>query len=205
MPSIGAIILAAGGGSRMGRTKQLLRIGGESLVRRAARAALEAGCRPAVVVTGSDSDAVAADIADLPVRSALNPQWSAGIGTSIRCGLSAVLAIDPSIDAVIVALCDQPRLSPDVLRDLVAGWSAAGKPMAACRYAGTVGPPCCFANSMFDQLSHLADADGAKRLLLADPASVATIPWPAGADDLDTPADWRRFCQTDSPPAESPQ
>ena len=205
MPSIGAIILAAGGGSRMGRTKQLLRVGGESLVRRAARAALDAGCRPAVIVTGSDSDAVAADIADLPVRSALNPQWSAGIGTSIRCGLSAVLAIDPSIAAVIVTVCDQPRLSPDVLRDLLASWSAAGKPMAACRYAGTVGPPCCFDKSMFEQLARLADADGAKRLLLADPASVATIPWPAGADDLDTPADWRRFCQTDSPPAESPQ
>ena len=205
MPSIGAIILAAGGGSRMGRTKQLLRIGGQSLVRRAARAALDAGCRPAVVVTGSDADAVAADVADLPVQCAFNPNWSAGIGTSIRCGLSAVLAIEPSIAAVMIALCDQPRLSADVLRDLIATWSTAGKPMAACGYAGTVGPPCCFASSMFDELSHLADADGAKRLLLADPASVATVPWPAGADDLDTPADWQRFCQTDSPPAKSPQ
>ncbi|MGD0767596.1 MAG: nucleotidyltransferase family protein [Tepidisphaeraceae bacterium] len=205
MPSIGAIILAAGGGSRMGRTKQLLRIGGQSLLRRAARAALDAGSRPAVVVTGSDADAVAADIADLPVQSAFNPNWSAGIGTSIRCGLSAVLAIDPSIAAVIVALCDQPRLSPEILGDLIAAWSASGKPMAACRYAGTVGPPCCFDKSTFDELSRLADADGAKRLLLADPASVTTIPWPAGADDLDTPADWRRFCQTDPPPSESPQ
>jgi len=202
MPSIGAIILAAGGGSRMGRTKQLLPIGGQSLVCRAARAALDAGCRPAVIVTGSDADAVTADIADLPVQSAFNP---AGIGTSIRCGLSAVLAIDPSIAAVIVALCDQPRLSADILGDLIAAWSAAGKPMAACGYAGTVGPPCCFDKSMFDQLSRLADADGAKRLLLVDPASVTTIPWPAGADDLDTPADWQRFCQTDPPPAESPQ
>jgi len=129
MPSIGAIILAAGGGSRMGRTKQLLRLGGQSLVRRAARAALDAGCRPAVVVIGSDSDAVAADIADLPVQSALNPRWSAGIGTSIRCGLSAVLAIDPSIAAVIVALCDQPRLSPRFF----AIWLPAG-PRRASRW-----------------------------------------------------------------------
>jgi molybdenum cofactor cytidylyltransferase len=205
MPFIGAIILAAGGSSRMGRTKQLLGVGGQSLVRRAARAALDAGCRPAVVVTGCDADAVAADVVDLPVRPALNPQWSAGIGSSIRCGLSAVLAIEPSVAAVVVTLCDQPRLSPQVLGDLLARWSAAGKPMAACGYAGTIGPPCCFARSMFDELSRLADADGAKRLLLADPAMATILPWPAGAEDLDTDADWRRFCQTGSPPAEFPQ
>ena len=55
---IAAILLAAGGGSRMGRTKQLLRAGGQSLVRRAATAAIDAGCRPVTVVTGSDADAV---------------------------------------------------------------------------------------------------------------------------------------------------
>jgi hypothetical protein len=58
---------------------------------------------------------------------------------------------------------------------------------------------------MFDKLSHLADADGAKRLLLADPAMATILPWPAGAEDLDTDADWRRFCQTDSARAKSPQ
>lgn len=193
MINIGAILLAAGGSSRMGRTKQLLRIEGQSLVRRAAGAALDAGCRPVTIVTGSDSDAVAAEISDLPVQIEFNPNWSAGIGGSIRRGLSASLANDPSVAALILMLCDQPHLSSKILHDLMLAWPAGGKPMAACEYAGTFGPPCCFARSSFDQLSNLSDSDGAKRLLLANPAMVTAIPWPPGADDLDTPADWMRL------------
>jgi molybdenum cofactor cytidylyltransferase len=201
---IAAILLAAGGGSRMGRTKQLLRAGGQSLVRRAATAAIDAGCRPVIVVTGSSADAVTAEIADLTLQTQFNPNWSAGIGTSIRCGLSALLAKDPSVAAVILLLCDQPYLNSKILHDLMIAWSSGAKPMAACEYAGTFGPPCCFARSMFDQLSAVSDSDGAKRLLLANPAMVTPIPWPQGADDLDTPADWKRFCQNLPDSAESP-
>ena len=110
MNSIAAILLAAGAGSRMGATKQLLRIDGQSLVRRAAAAALDAGCASVTVVTGSNSDAVLAEISDLPVQIAFNLDWPTGIGTSIRRGLSAVLTNDPSIAAVILMLCDQPHL-----------------------------------------------------------------------------------------------
>jgi molybdenum cofactor cytidylyltransferase len=196
---IAAILLAAGSGSRMGRTKQLLRIGGQSLVHRAATAGIDAGCKPVIIVTGSNAEAVAAEVADLPVQIALNPDWPAGMGTSIRRGLSAALATEPSISAVILMLCDQPHLDAKILRDLM----AAAKPMAACEYSGTLGPPCWFGRSMFDSLSRLADAEGAKHLLLKDRSSVATIPWPPGAEDLDSPADWDRFCQNAAPPAKS--
>jgi molybdenum cofactor cytidylyltransferase len=46
---------------------------------------------------------------------------------------------------------------------------------------------------MFDELSKLDDQSGAKRLLMKNPNNVATIPWPEGAVDLDTPKDWRDF------------
>jgi molybdenum cofactor cytidylyltransferase len=197
---IAAIILAAGAGSRMGRTKQLLRAGGQSLVRRAATAAIEAGCKPVIVVTGSNSDAIAAEIADLSVQPALNANWSAGIGSSIRSGLAAALAEAPSISAVLLMLCDQPHLDAKILRDVMLAFSASNKPMAACYYSGAPGSPCCFANSMFDQLSRLPNTDGAKKLLLANPQTVTNIPWPQGEEDLDTPADWDRFCQSNPPP-----
>lgn len=199
MTPIAAIILAAGAGSRMGRTKQLLRAGGQSLIRRAASAALNAGCAPVTIVTGSDSTAVAAEISDLPIQTAFNPDWPTGIGSSIRRGLSATLASDPSIAAIILMLCDQPYLDSNILHNLMIAWSASGKPMAACEYSGSFGSPCCFARSTFDELSRLPDPDGAKKLLTANPALVTTIPWPQGAEDLDTPADWDRFRQTDRP------
>ena len=56
--SIGIIVLAAGKGSRMGEPKQLLTFEGETLLRRAARAALETRERPVVVVLGFYADAM---------------------------------------------------------------------------------------------------------------------------------------------------
>jgi molybdenum cofactor cytidylyltransferase len=202
MKSAGAIILAAGSASRMGHAKQLLQINGQSLVRRAVRAALDGGCSRVVVVTGAYADAVGAELADLPVIQAFNSAWAGGMGSSIRCGLAALLECESGIGAAAILLCDQPRLSADIVRNLLSVWPASGKPMAACEYGGTIGPPCCFGSVMFDALGRIGDADGAKKLLLADRKNVRTIAWPEGCDDLDTPEDWQRLCQTDSPPAQ---
>jgi molybdenum cofactor cytidylyltransferase len=188
-----AIILAAGSASRMGRAKQLLRIEGRSLIQRAAQAAIGANCKPVIVVTGSNSDAIKAELANLPVEIQFNPDWSAGIGTSIRAGLSAVLKSNPVASAVILTLCDQPHLSSEILRSLIITHIADSKSMTACEYSGTLGPPCCFSRAMFDELSKLDDQSGAKRLLMKNPNYVATISWPEGAVDLDTPKDWRDF------------
>ncbi|HEY1923410.1 MAG TPA: nucleotidyltransferase family protein [Tepidisphaeraceae bacterium] len=202
MTSIGAIILAAGSGSRMGRAKQLLQIDGESLVRRAARAAMDGGCSPVIVVTGAHADLVAPELIDLPVVQAFNSAWATGMGSSIRRGMAALLESDPAVAAVAILLCDQPGLSADVIRNLLSAWPASGKPMAACEYGDTIGPPCCFGAAMFGALGRIGDADGAKKLLLKDRENVLSIPWPDGQLDLDTPEDWRRLCQTDSPPAQ---
>jgi molybdenum cofactor cytidylyltransferase len=202
MTSIGAIILAAGSGSRMGSAKQLLRIDGQSLVRRAVRAALDGGCGPVVVVTGAHAEVVAPELADLPVILSFNSAWAGGMGTSIRNGLAALLGRNPEIGAAAILVCDQPRLNADVIRNVVAGMSGSGKPMGACDYGGAIGPPCCFARAMFDTLGQSGDADGAKKLLLAHRGNVQTIPWPEGSDDLDTPEDWQQLCQTDSRPAQ---
>ncbi len=64
---IGAVVLAAGAASRMGAPKQLLPFEGASLVRRAAQAAIAAGCEPVVVVTGSHAKEVLQALVDLPV------------------------------------------------------------------------------------------------------------------------------------------
>jgi molybdenum cofactor cytidylyltransferase len=185
----GAIVLAAGSSSRLGRPKQLLRVGGETLVRRSARFAIEAGCKPVIVVTGSGADSVAAELAGLEASAAFNANWSAGIGTSLRAGLAAMLAPDPRIASTLVLVCDQPNLDAAILRRLLDAWKSGGKPMIACEYAGTFGPPCCFDCSMFSALAKIADADGAKSVLKSDLKSVETIPWPQGSIDLDTPED----------------
>ena len=195
MMSVGGIVLAAGSSSRMGQLKQLLRLDGKSLVRCAAEAALGGGCQPVVIVTGAGALEVAAELRDLPVKTAMNLEWSKGIGTSIRAGLAALLEDTPGIDAAAVMVCDQYRLDADAVRVLLSAWSAAGKPMAASQYAGTVGTPCCFGRDLFAALGQIADTDGAKKLLTSDPGKVQVVAWPAGADDVDTPEDWHRICK----------
>ena len=198
MKSIGAILLAAGSGSRMGQTKQLMKISGQSLVRRAAVAAIDAGCQPVIVVTGADAEAVAGEIRALSAEAAHNSDWPRGMGTSIRWGLAAALAKNPDLDAVVLLLCDQPHLTSKVIADLLATWTAHGKPIAACRYGETLGSPCCIGRSLFGELANLADDEGAKRLIVSNPADVAVVSWPQGIDDLDTPADWQRFRRKDN-------
>lgn len=156
-------------------------------------AALDGGCDTVVVVTGAHGEAVADDLAGMTIITAPNLDWSRGMGTSLHHGLAALLAAAPRTDGAVVLLCDQPHLDGAVIRNLIAGWSAAGKPMAASEYADTVGPPCCFAKSQFSALAAIGDRDGAKKLLLANPHSVTKIPWPAGTVDVDTPEDWRNI------------
>ena len=148
-PPIAAVVLAAGGSTRLGRPKQLVPIDGEPLVRRAARAALDAGCRPVMVVIGAEADAVGAAVADLPVLRVGNPRWADGVGTSIACGVSAAAAHRPA--GCIVLPCDQPRLTAGVLATLIDRFRDGGFSAVACTYGGTTGSPVLFAPELFDR------------------------------------------------------
>src|SRR5262245_27238513 len=94
---VAAVVLAAGGSSRMGAPKQLLRLEGESLVCRAARAALAAHCAQVFVVVGAEAVAVAREIEDLPVQRVENVHWAEGVGSSIRAGVEAVALWRPPL------------------------------------------------------------------------------------------------------------
>jgi molybdenum cofactor cytidylyltransferase len=187
-PRLAAIILAAGASSRMGRAKALLELEGRSLVARAADAAAASGARPIVVVLGADADRIRAHLAGLPVHVAQNPHWASGMASSIRTGLAAALALDPDVDAVLIALCDQPALSADIIARLAGLHRATGR-MAAARYGGRHGAPAVFGRAHFPALSALHGEEGARALLNREPEAVAGIDLPEMAVDLDTPMD----------------
>jgi len=197
---LGAIVLAAGGSSRMGEPKQLLRLNGTSLVVRAADAALDCGADPVAVVLGSGAAQVAAEIAGRPVLAVHNPEWATGLASSVRAGVAALLVAEPGLDAVLVAPCDQPALSADALRRLAALHRATGK-MAAARYAGRNGGPAVFGRRHFVALKALAGDEGARRLLNAAPDDTATLDLPELAADLDTPSDYAAW--VGRPPGQS--
>ena len=120
MDAVGAVILAAGGSSRLGQPKQFLRHEGETLIRRSARAALDGGCAPVVIVAGGEGPRIEHEVADLSVCVVDHPEWQRGIGTSIRSGLRQTLALTPALDAVVIMVCDQLFVTAELIALLIA-------------------------------------------------------------------------------------
>ncbi len=187
---VSAVVLAAGGSTRLGRPKQLLRVGGESLVARAVRAAGGPACSETIVVLGAGADAVRAELASLPVRTVVNAGWPTGIASSIRTGLSAV---DAAADAVLFVVCDQPALNAGVLDGLVEAFRAGTAGIVASGYAGTLGVPALFARSYFEELAALRGDTGARSVIRAHSGDVVERPFAGGEEDVDTPEDARRL------------
>jgi molybdenum cofactor cytidylyltransferase len=194
---IGAVILAAGASTRMGIPKQLLQFGGETMLRRAASVALQAGCRPVVVVTGANATACRESLRGLDVRESENPQWESGISSSVRVGVEALVTANPRIAAVVLMLCDQPFVTREIIAQLVAAYHETGRSIVASRYGGSYGVPALFRKAHFAELATLQGAAGAKRVIQKHLQRVQLLPFPEGEIDVDTPDDFARLQSID--------
>ncbi|MEO5704950.1 MAG: NTP transferase domain-containing protein [Candidatus Limnocylindrales bacterium] len=146
-----AIVLAAGSGSRFGGRKLEARIAGRPILQHVLDALAVAGLDDPIVVVapGSalapDSGLVAGSIERPAIvwrraQSVLNPDPSRGLASSLQVGWAAATAADPTPEAILVVLGDQPRLAPDVIRALVSAPIDDAKPVVASRYAGSDAP-----------------------------------------------------------------
>ncbi|HEX7183650.1 MAG TPA: nucleotidyltransferase family protein [Thermoanaerobaculia bacterium] len=192
---IGAVILAAGSSSRMGSPKQILQFRGKSLLRRAALAALGAGCCPVIVVTGAHAELSRRELDGLDVREVLNPHWETGMASSIRAGLEALIGADA--DAAVFMLCDQPHVTAGVISRLAAAHRVTRRPVIASTYGGSFGVPALFSRSLFAELARLEGAAGAKQVIERYASEAHFLPFRGGEVDVDTPDDFSRLIATD--------
>jgi molybdenum cofactor cytidylyltransferase len=133
-----------------------------------------------------------AELAGLEVELVVNPRWQDGLSTSIDVALT-LLEATAGVDAVLFTTCDQPQVSPELLRELIGMYAARRAPIVACAYAGTVGVPALFDRSLFQELRALRGDAGAKRVIERHLAAVASVAFPDGALDIDTADDARRL------------
>ncbi|GMT98777.1 nucleotidyltransferase family protein [Corallococcus caeni] len=187
--TVAVVVLAAGGSSRLGQPKQLLRHEGTSLVRRAARNALDAS-PVVVVVLGARRDDVASELDGLTVRCVDNPEWALGQGSSLRVGLRA---LPPDVDGAVLMLCDQLRVDAAHLRSLISTFERTHAPIVASAYAGTRGVPALFSRALFPELEALPPTGGARGLIARDPSRVVEVALPGGEEDVDTAEDALRL------------
>jgi molybdenum cofactor cytidylyltransferase len=200
---IGAVVLAAGAGSRMpGSQKLLLEVDGRPMVQHAIEAASEGGCHQVVVVYSSDQVKKAVgDTAEL----VYNPAASTGMASSLRIGLRA---LRPEIEAAVVVLGDQPLVGSRTIAALLRSWRREGsRPAVAVskprkRTVGTNPtaesgrrwtPPVVLAREMWEQLYALKGDAGARQILDGHPELLDIVPAPGRPDDIDTPEDYAKI------------
>jgi molybdenum cofactor cytidylyltransferase len=188
---VAAVILAAGQSRRLGHPKQLVLFRGEALVHRAARAAVEAGLDPVVVVIAPGADAVRRAVADLPVEVVENPAAEAGMGTSVSLGVTQLRRRGPE-RGVLLIVCDQPLLDAHHLAAIVAARQQTGSPVVASEYGGVKGVPVLVGPEILDEVAALDGDRGARDIVRRDPARVTAVPFPGGAVDVDTAEDLER-------------
>lgn len=184
--AIAGLLLAAGQGRRLGRPKALVELGGLTLAERGVALLRDGGTDPVIMVTG------AAAVSLPGVITAHNPDWRAGMGSSLREGLQT---LPQDREAVVIALVDQPLIGPAAVRRLIAAFEAGAQVAVAC-YQGKPRNPVLIARPYWDQIAESASGDAGARTFLRDHRDLVTevecgdVGRP---DDLDTPQDLDRI------------
>jgi molybdenum cofactor cytidylyltransferase len=190
-----ALILAAGSSSRMKQSKQLLKIEGESLLRKTIGAATDSGVDEVIVVVGANEALHRNEIVDQKAIIISNPSWLNGMGSSLKCGINFINQHFPSIDFVVVLVCDQPLLTSTHIKNLISQWRSTKSPIVASHYSDSPGVPVLFQRSFFNEILLVGDEHGAKKLVNQHLSQTILVDFPEGAIDLDTPDDLKNFTQ----------
>lgn len=183
---IAGLVLAAGAGTRFGGPKQLAPLEGRPLLEHAVTALLAAtSLDEVVVVLGARAEEIRAGTDLGRARIVVADDWSEGQSASLRAGVAAV----PGAGAVVVALGDQPFISPLAVEAVIAARGAAAAAVRAT-YGGVPGHPIVLERSLFEPVGRLRGDEGARSLL--DEARPVPCDGLGRPDDIDTPSDLRK-------------
>jgi molybdenum cofactor cytidylyltransferase len=194
---VGAVLLAAGAGSRLGhKPKCLLELGGVPLIRRQLIALSGAGVDEVVVVLGHHAEQIEPAVMNFPVTLVRNPNPDDGQVSSQRLGLAALTG---KLDAVIVALADQPLINAQDITALIGAFKKRpeGSSVVYPEVAGVRGNPVMFTAEVREQILAGAANVGCRQWQAANAAAVA----PFVTDnrrykvDIDTVEDLERFAR----------
>jgi molybdenum cofactor cytidylyltransferase len=185
---VAALVLAAGRSTRMGAVnKMLAEIGGKPLVRIAAEQAAASHAQPVIVVTGHEREKVEAALKGLSVRFVHNPDYSEGLGTSLKAGIAAV---PEESDAAIVCLGDMPQVDAALINRLIAAFDPErGALVVVPSIDGRRGNPVVWSRRFFHDLMSIQGDIGARHLIGNYVEAVVEVPvaGEAALIDVDTP------------------
>lgn len=188
MSRVGAVILAAGASTRMGRNKLLLPVDGQPMVRRTVQRAIDAGVAPVVVVLGHEPERVREALAGLDVTFAVSPDPTGPTSASLHAGLRA---LDDTVHATLVLLADMVHVTTGMMRTLVETSARGEAPLEVSRYGDVLAPPLLFRRALWPELLAWHGEGCGKAVVRAHRDEASLHDWPETAlQDIDTPADY---------------
>jgi molybdenum cofactor cytidylyltransferase len=186
--NVTAVILAAGRSTRMGGPNKLLaELAGKPLVRIVTEQALASGASGVIVVTGHQASEVEKALVGLKVRFVRNPDFAAGLASSVKTGIAAVPA---NADGAVVCLGDMPLIDARLIDRLIEAFAPdRGDLIAVPVSDGRRGNPVLWSRRFFTELMSLDGDIGARHLIAKHAEAVAEVPVEGrGAFlDIDTP------------------
>ncbi len=188
---IAALLLAAGGSTRMGSLKQTLPVEGLPMVRRVASRLIATPIARLVVVTGNQDAIVEESLQGLKLDICRNADWEKGIGSSISCGVQSIQNRLVDIDAVLIALADQPMVEASHFIRLIDAMKSANQ-IVASLYEDKPGVPVIFGRDYFPELCAINHSSGANRIIQGHHQNVHAIPL-NDHFDIDTPTDYSKL------------
>jgi molybdenum cofactor cytidylyltransferase len=190
-PAVSGIVLAAGTSSRLGRPKQLLDLGGRTVLERVLDAVRAASLDEVVVVLGHGAEQIQrAGAFDEGVRIASNPDYLQGQSTSLRAGLRAVSG---EADAAVILLGDQPEVRAAAIDAVIDAWRSGAGPIVQASYGGRPAHPTLLAREVWPELEALSGDEGARTFIAANRFRRALVEVGGEPpDDIDTEEDYRR-------------
>jgi molybdenum cofactor cytidylyltransferase len=180
---IGGIVLAAGAGTRFGSAKQLAELEGRPLLEHAIRAMTASPVGRVVVVLGSGAEEIVAGVDLHGAEAVVCERWEEGQSASLASGLAELA----DCEAVVVILGDQPRVSPDAIRRVMAA-RREGASAVRATYRGAPGHPVLLERQLFERMRDVTGDHGARNLLISVHTREVPCDDLGGGEDVDTPA-----------------
>ena len=174
---VAAIILAAGGSTRMGQDmqiKQLLPWGEGTLTTRVTEAAIQSNSDVIKVVLGNQADRISKGLKGMDLDVVCNENWSHGQSGSVKAGLDS---LEDDISAALFLLVDQPAVGPDLINAIVNRFHETGAPIVAPRVAGKHANPVLFDRDLWKELHLIKGDSGGRELIKRYYDKVAWVDW----------------------------
>jgi molybdenum cofactor cytidylyltransferase len=183
---IAILIMAAGGSSRMGTPKQLLKWKDSNLLDQTISKAIQLKSE-VVVVLGANSDKIIPKIDQNKVSILVNQNWELGLGSSISEGIKFIQLSYPDLLGVLIMLSDQPLIELDHYLSLIDVFTSGSRQIIVTKYGdGKLGVPALFDKFYFKDLCNLNSDKGAKKLFDKYSEFVNTIRNKQANIDIDT-------------------